>query len=121
MFSLSGRKVAFAQFACPLSADAIPPLQCLESVFAHLLRAAFLLTGILAFLFLIVGGFKYLTAGGDEKAIGDAQKTITGAVLGLVFVVAAYALLAILSYYLFDSTSTLFQFTIPGPTPTPGP
>lgn len=46
--------------------------------------------GILLFLYLVFGGFKYLTAGGDDKAIESAKKVLTNAVIGLIIVVSAY-------------------------------
>lgn len=73
----------------------------------------FALAGVAAFIVLILGGFKYLTAGGEEKAVGEAQKMITGAIGGLVLVVASYAILNILTYYIFGSNQ-LFEFRIPG-------
>lgn len=99
--------------ACPINPDAIPTLQCLESIFANSLKAIFALAGVVAFVVLVMGGFKYITAGGDEKAVGEAQKMLTGAIGGLVLVVAAYAILNILTYYIFGSNK-LFNFNIPG-------
>lgn len=61
-----------------------------------ILPTAITAAGIAALGFLILGGFKYLTAAGDEKAIKSAQKTITGAVVGLVIVVFSYMVIRIL-------------------------
>lgn len=55
-----------------------------------LLPAAVTLAGIATFLLLLAGGFRYLTAGGDEKAVADAMKIITNAVMGLIIVFGAY-------------------------------
>lgn len=99
--------------ACPTNPDAIPTLQCLESIFASSLKAIFALAGVVAFVVLVMGGFKYITAGGDEKAVGEARKMLTGAITGLLLVVSVYGLLSILSYYIFNSNA-LFTFTIPG-------
>lgn len=44
--------------------------------------------GMLAVLIIIWGGFKYLTAQGDEKAVASARGTITGAIIGLVILLA---------------------------------
>ena len=102
-----------AQVACPANPDAIPTLQCLESIFNNALKAIFALAGVVAFIVLVMGGFKYITAGGDEKAVGEARKMLTGAITGLLLVVAVWGLLSILSYYIFKSNA-LFTFTIPG-------
>jgi hypothetical protein len=62
-----------------------------------LIRALYLLalgfSGLVFFAMLIMGGFRFLTAGGDEKAAADAQKTLTRAFIGLVIIVAAILIL----------------------------
>lgn len=55
-----------------------------------LLPAAVTLAGMAAFVFLLIGGFRYMTAGGDDKAVADAMKIITNAVIGLVIVFGAW-------------------------------
>jgi hypothetical protein len=42
---------------------------------------------------LIVGGFKYLTAGGEAPAVESARKTITYAIAGLVLVALSFLIL----------------------------
>lgn len=48
-----------------------------------------LLIGVAAVIMVIVGGFKYVTSGGDSNAVGSAKTTITYAIIGLL--VAAFA------------------------------
>jgi len=40
-------------------------------------------------LVVIVGGIKYMLAGGDESKVGDAKKLITYGILGFIIVIAA--------------------------------
>lgn len=40
--------------------------------------------GVLAIVFIVVGGIKYATSGGDEKKVASAKNTILYAVIGLV-------------------------------------
>lgn len=47
-------------------------------------------TGLLMFAYLIYGGLKYITAAGDSKQVGEAMKTITNAILGLVIVFGSF-------------------------------
>jgi len=51
------------------------------------------LAGIAAFIMLIVGGFQFLTAGGDPKKTQAASSTLTYAIFGLVAVIAAWFIL----------------------------
>lgn len=44
------------------------------------------IVGILAVIFIIVGGFKYVTSGGDSNRVSSAKNTIIYALVGLVIV-----------------------------------
>ena len=68
-------------------------IQCLECFVLQAFNIAVRLAGIALFVMLIVGGFKYLTAGSDPKAAESAQKTITSAVLGLVLILLGWFIL----------------------------
>jgi hypothetical protein len=68
-------------------------LQDLTVVVQKILNIAVRLAGITAFIMLIVGGFQYLTAGGDPKKTQAAGSTITYAIFGLVAVIAAWFIL----------------------------
>lgn len=60
---------------------------------------------------LIVGGIKYLTSGGDSKAIGSAGGTITWALLGILFMALAWIILLILKGFTgVDLTNFCFGF-----------
>ncbi len=45
--------------------------------------------GVAAVVMIIIGGFKYITAGGDSNSISSAKSTITYAVIGLVIAALA--------------------------------
>jgi Type IV secretion system pilin len=45
--------------------------------------------GIIAVIMIIIGGFKYITSGGDSGKIGSAKSTIIYALVGLVIVALA--------------------------------
>ncbi len=59
----------------------------------------FLLTfaGIIAVGVLVIGGFWYITSAGNEEQAEKGQKAITNAIIGLVVVVLAYTIVAIIS------------------------
>ena len=71
----------------------VATLRGLEGVFANLISVALGLAGIVLFLMLIVGGFRYITSGGDPKAAEGARNTLTYAILGFVLVASAYLIL----------------------------
>lgn len=48
--------------------------------------------GYLAIIFIIIGGFTYMTASGDPKATERGKKTLTNAIIGLVLSIASIAI-----------------------------
>lgn len=48
--------------------------------------------GIIAVIIILVGGFQWMTAGGDESKIESAKKLMTAGVIGLVIVLAAWGI-----------------------------
>jgi hypothetical protein len=68
-------------------------IQDLTLIVQRILNIAVRLAGIAAFIMLIVGGFQFLTAGGDPKKTQAAGSTITYAIFGLVAVIAAWFIL----------------------------
>lgn len=47
------------------------------------------IVGVVAVIMIIVGGFRYITSGGDSNNISSAKNTIIYAIIGLVIVVFA--------------------------------
>ncbi len=76
----------------------MPPakLQDLETVFGSVVTSLLALGGIVLFLMLLSGGFKYLTSGGDPKSTEGAQKTLTYAIGGFVLLAGAFLILRII-------------------------
>ncbi len=64
----------------------------LSNFIRNLLNSAWLIAGLGAFIYMVMGGFRYLTAAGDAKAAAEASKQITGAITGLALIIGSYAL-----------------------------
>jgi cbb3-type cytochrome oxidase subunit 3 len=56
--------------------------------------------GVIFLLLIIYGGYLWMTAAGNKEQTGKAQKIMTSAIVGLIIVVAAYAITAMLGSYL---------------------
>lgn len=69
------------------------PNQLIRLLFSLALGIA----GLVFFAMLVVGGFRFLSAGGDEKAAAEARNTLTRAFIGLVIVVASVLILELVS------------------------
>ena len=48
--------------------------------------------GIIAVIIILLGGFKWMTAAGNDDKIGEAKKLIGAGIIGLVIILAAYAI-----------------------------
>lgn len=60
--------------------------------------------------FLIMGGIKWIAAGGDKSKIDSARNTVTGAIIGLVIAFSAFSVISFVNYFFsVDSTGTVFQ------------
>jgi len=55
-----------------------------------------LIVGLLAVLFVIIGGIRYVTAHGNEEQAEGAKKTIIHAVVGIVIVVLSFVIIRII-------------------------
>lgn len=53
--------------------------------------------GAIAVIFLIVGGYRYIIARGNEEMMEAAKKTITGAIIGIIVIVISFAIVAIIN------------------------
>ncbi|MBM4177517.1 hypothetical protein FJ208_01820 [Candidatus Gribaldobacteria bacterium] len=50
------------------------------------------LLALVAVIMIIVGGFQWMTAGGNEEKVDKAKKLISAAVIGLIIVLLAWAI-----------------------------
>jgi hypothetical protein len=74
----------------PIEVVTIGGINCVVKI---ILNLAVRFAGIALFIMLIVGGFKYLTSGGDPKATESAQKIITYAIFGLAILLGGWLIL----------------------------
>src|SRR3972149_8733963 len=88
-------KAAFAQDITGFDKTQVP-FENLGPLLSNTLAVIFFFAGLLAFFFIITGGIQWITAGGDAKAAQAARDRITAAVVGLLVVVAAFAITLIL-------------------------
>jgi hypothetical protein len=59
---------------------------------SSIIRAFMGLLGIIAVCIILLGGFKWMTAAGNEEKVGEAKKLIISGVIGLVIIMSAYAI-----------------------------
>ena len=65
-----------------------------RDVAADLIKLAMSFLGTIAVLLILYGGLKWMIAGGNQDKIDEARKTLWSGFIGLVIIVAAYAIAA---------------------------
>lgn len=86
-------------------------IQALEIVFSNILTIATSLAGIAAFVVLVMGGFKWMTSGGDPKKMEAAKGSITYAFVGLACLILIWFVLLFISN--FTGRPELLKFQLP--------
>ncbi len=88
---------AYAADCNPTIAGNCPAgLPQIEELVANLLFIIVGLGFITLLVLLVMAGIKYLTSGGEPKAISSAHQTITWALLGIVFMAIAWLILQLI-------------------------
>ncbi len=59
----------------------------------RVINFALLLAGIVAFFYVLYGGFMYLTSGGDQTGAQKGRTMIANALIGIVIIFVSYALI----------------------------
>jgi uncharacterized membrane protein (UPF0182 family) len=119
---LSSAAPVFAQDAAFSFPTDRVPFTNLGDLLANALLILFFFAAVLAFVFIVIGGIQWITAGGDKVAAQAARDRITAAVVGLLIVVAAFAITLIITTVLgvniFEGT---YNFPSPGNIFKPNP
>lgn len=90
----------------------VATLQGFECIFINLVRILVPLVGLAFFIMLIMGSFKFMTAGGEPKKLEQARKAITSALFGLV---AFFGIWFILLLIRTITGVNVTKFEMPGP------
>lgn len=65
---------------------------------------------IIAVLFLIIGGFQYVTSAGNEETAKKARGTITNALIGIAVIVLSYTIVTVVAHTAGSCGGGLFSF-----------
>lgn len=104
----------------------------LEGYIQSIINAALVLAGVVAVVYLIIGGYQYVTSSGNAEAATTAKGTIMNAIIGLVVIFASYVLIDFVMTKVIKyggstgttpspTTTSPTPSTSPTPTPTPAP
>jgi len=79
--------------------DDVVTLKGLECIFSRILNIVVQLAGLAVFIMLLVGGWQFLTSGGEKQAVAKARGTLTYAILGLVLLIASWFIMRFISAF----------------------
>lgn len=85
--------VAFAQLVTPTTPGGLSSND-LSTTISNIINAVLALVGIIALGVILYGGFRWMTAAGNEEAVGEAKKIITAGVIGLIIVIIGWAVVS---------------------------
>lgn len=55
------------------------------------------LAATVAILFIVLGGFRIITAAGNEKTAGEGKKTVTNALIGLSIIILSFVIVTVVN------------------------
>ena len=64
----------------------------LIATITSVINVALGLLGVIAVVIILIGGFKWMTAGGNEDKVAEARKLIFAGIIGLAIILAAWAI-----------------------------
>ena len=71
----------------------------IPNIVAGAIRLILVIAALVAFVFLIIGGIRWVTSGGDKEKTARAQQTLTAALVGLVIVFASWAIIKLIETF----------------------
>ena len=66
----------------------------LKHVIINIVKILLGFLGLIAVLIVLYGGFQWMTAAGNEEKVSSARATLTAGLIGLIIILAAYAIAA---------------------------
>jgi len=75
------------------------PVFTVAQFITWIIRIIIIAAFVISFIFLLIGGIRWILAGGEEKAIGSARGQVTGALIGLVIVLSAFAIIKLIETF----------------------
>lgn len=83
--------LALAQGLQPAPVPLNTAPQDLPTVIIGIINYILGMVGIIALAFFIYGGFRYITAGGNEDTLAEAKRTLSSALIGIIIIGVAAA------------------------------
>jgi hypothetical protein len=76
-----------------------------RTIIARIINFALGFLGVIAVVIIIYGGFKWMTAAGNEDQVSEAKKLLGAGVVGLVIILAAWAIATFIIGQIYGATT----------------
>lgn len=107
--------ILFSAFAASPVLAAPADISDLEKLIENIIKLLTPAAAVAFLLMVIVGAYKFITSGGDQKGTAGARTTLTYAFLGILLVAAAVLILRVLGEITSGNENTFLDVTIPNP------
>ncbi len=93
-------ETVYAQASLNLKQPDTIKITDLGQLISALVGTTLIIAALLAFLYLVLGGIKWITSGGDKAGMEEARNKITHAIVGLIIVGSAWAIMTLVQNFL---------------------
>ena len=77
--------------------DGVATLSCIPIIIKNVINAALVFAGIVALFLIIFAGARYITSKGGPQKVEGAKKTLTWAIVGLIFIFLSFFIVSLIS------------------------
>ena len=78
-----------------------------NEVLTFVIRFFFIIAGLVALLYLLLGALSWITSGGNKESVDKAREKIQAALIGLILIFVVLALVAVIENIFFPGNSGL--------------
>lgn len=84
----------------PSSFGGLAKQKDLGSLIRLVLDILLALTGVVAVVWMVIGGYQYMTAGGNEEQVEKGRRALTNSIIGLAVIILSYAIVQVVANFL---------------------
>ena len=93
----NGLQVSALQTMFGFGGGGISSSNSLSELIFNVIRIALGFAGAVAVVFVIIGGFQYITASGNEEQAEKGKKTLINAIIGVVVIIMSYVIINVIT------------------------
>src|SRR5687767_3133275 len=101
-FAALGLALPYLSYAALIDTCPDPRLRCAvptnpAGLITTIIQIVLGFAGVLAVLFIIIGGFQYITSGGNEELAERGKKNLQNAIIGVVIIILSFVIVRVIA------------------------